>query len=231
MEEVDQRVKELKTQFERSKNVDNGENKRLSDKYKILNIELETLLDDGANQREERNKLYDERAHIKGLLNKAYNTLRSPREENRKANDEYYTAIREACEERKEKKHLEKIQYEADKCQEAARQELELASLPAFEYEIILCDTLGAFFMDICQNADETYFMGSSNNSKKKGNNKITTKEKKSDTLKSPLSTMEGFFEVKLNNHNAIEVNKKKATEKVTAMTANEEETIINIEA
>jgi hypothetical protein len=35
-----------------------------------------------------------------------------------------------------------------------------------------------------------------------------------------------------LNNHNAIEVNKKKATEKVAAMTADEEEeTIINIEA
>lgn len=114
------------------KNVDDGENRRLSDKYEILNIELKTLLDDRAKQREERNQLYDERTCIKGLLDEAYSTLRSSREENRKANDEYYTAVREAREKRKEKECLEKIQYEADKHQKAARQELELASLPAF---------------------------------------------------------------------------------------------------
>lgn len=94
------------------KNVDDGENRRLSDKYEILSIELKTLLDDRAEQCEERNKLYDERTRIKGLLDEAYCTLRSSREENRKANDEYYTAVREAREKWKEKG---KIQYEADK--------------------------------------------------------------------------------------------------------------------
>lgn len=91
------------------KSVDDGENKRLSDKYEILNIELKTLLDDGAKQREERNKLYNERTHIKELLDEVYNTLRSSREENCKANDEYYTAVLEAHEKRKEKERLEKI--------------------------------------------------------------------------------------------------------------------------
>lgn len=102
--------------------------------------------------------------------------------------------------------------------------------------------------------------MGSSNNNKKKRNNKAITKEKKSDTLKLPLPTMEDFFEVKvtvptkiceipatlekLNERrayylaeqpNATEANKKKMAEKIVVMTANEEEeeeeTIIDIEA
>lgn len=127
------------------KNVDDGENKRLSDEYEILNEELKTLLTDGAKQREERNKLYDERTRIKLQLDEAFNSLRSSRDEHRKANDEYYTAVREAREKRKETERLEKIKFEIEKREEVARQELELASLPAFEQEIILCDTLSAF--------------------------------------------------------------------------------------
>lgn len=110
------------------------------------------------------------------------------------------------------------------------------------------------------KDVNEIYFMGSSNNNKKKRNNKAITKEKKSDTLKLPLPTMEDFFEVKvtvptkiceipatlekLNERrayylaeqpNATEANKKKMAEKIVVMTANEEEeeeeTIIDIEA
>ncbi|KAI7890611.1 uncharacterized protein EV154DRAFT_510984, partial [Mucor mucedo] len=127
------------------KNVDDGENKRLSDEYELLNEELKTLLTDGAKQRDERNKLYDERTRIKLQLDEAFNTLRSSRDEHRKANDEYYTAVREARERRKETERLDKIKQEVEKREEVARQELELASLPAFEQEIILCDTLSAF--------------------------------------------------------------------------------------
>jgi hypothetical protein len=258
------------------KNVDDGENKRLSDQYEILNAELKTLLDNGAKQRDERTKLYDERTRVKGLLDEAYNSLRTSRDEFRKANDEYYTAVREAREKRKENERLEKIQYEAEKREEAARQELELASLPAFEHEIILCDTLAAFLQSFLAKSgivsdaaasdaanieansnnapqgfvlkkkedDDFYFMGGANN-KKKGGNVKAPKEKRSDALKLPLSTMEDFFEVKVTVPTKIseipatleklkdrkayykaeqpkvtEANKKKAEEKIAAMAA-----------
>lgn len=121
-----------------------------------MNEELKSLLTDGAKQREERNKLYDERTRIKLLLDEAFNTLRSSRDEHRKANDEYYTAVRESREKRKEVERLEKIKYEVEKREEVARQELELASLPAFEQEIILCDTLSAFLQGFVAKASGT---------------------------------------------------------------------------
>lgn len=210
------------------KNVDDGENKRLSDEYEILNEELKTLLTDGAKQRDERNKLYDERTRIKLQLDEAFNTLRSSREEHRKANDEYYTAVREARERRKETERLDKIKQEIEKREELARQELELASVPAFEQEIILCDTLAAFLQGFITKGavidstdaalDAATLEANSNNApqgfvlKKKeedevyfmgGKNKKkggvkAPKEKKSDILKLPLATMEDFFQVKV---------------------------------
>jgi hypothetical protein len=51
----------------------------------VLNAELKSLLNDGAKQREERNKLYDERTRLRGLLDEAFNTLRTSRDEHRKA--------------------------------------------------------------------------------------------------------------------------------------------------
>ncbi|KAI8888245.1 hypothetical protein K501DRAFT_321005 [Backusella circina FSU 941] len=204
--------------------IDDGESKKLSEQYDVLNEELRTLLDEGHKQYEERNKLYTERNRIKGLLDEAYNTLRTSRDEFRKSNDEYYTAVRELREARREKEHLQKIQAEAEKRQEVIRQELELASLPAFEHEITLCDNLGIYLESFLaksanqgeesakatqtaannapegfvlkkKDEDEVFFVGSKNNKKK--NNKAN-KEKKVDTLKLPLATMENFFEVKV---------------------------------
>ncbi|KAI8090532.1 hypothetical protein BDF21DRAFT_377608 [Thamnidium elegans] len=209
------------------KNVDDGENKRLSDKYELLNAELKTLIVDGAKQREERNKLYDERTRIKLLLDETYDTLRACRSEHRKAKDDYYNAAREAHEKRKETERVEKIKYEAEKREADARQELELASLPAFEHEIVLCDTLSAFLQGFVtksgqdpvnatsvttddansKNAPQGFVIKKKENdevyfmggkNKKKGGAAKAPKEKKSDILKLPLATMEDFFEVKV---------------------------------
>ncbi|GAA5808519.1 hypothetical protein MFLAVUS_001910 [Mucor flavus] len=210
------------------KNVDDGENKRLSDKYELLNAELKTLIVDGAKQREERNKLYDERTRIKLALDETYDTLRACRSEHRIAKDDYYNAAREAHEKRKETERVEKIKYEAEKREADARQELELASLPAFEREIVLCDTLSAFLQGFISksgqdavNATSSVTTDEANSKnapqgfviKKKeedevyfmgGKNKKRSgtpkgpKEKKSDILKLPLATMEDFFEVKV---------------------------------
>lgn len=275
MEDINEQQKALDRErdiySELRKNVDDGETKRLSDQYEVLNAELQTIFNDGAKQRESRNKLYDERTRIKQAMDEAYNTLRSSRDEHRKANDEYYSAVREAREKRRENERLEKIRLEAEKHEENARQELELASLPAFEHEIILCDTLAAFLQTFVSKAngsvdavtdaqttnnnssnapegfvlkkkddDEVYFMGGKN--KKKGGAKAP-KEKKSDSLRLPLSTMDDFFEVKVTvptkvseipatleklserkahykaeQPKATEVNKKKAQEKIAAM-------------
>ncbi|KAI9483608.1 MAG: hypothetical protein EXX96DRAFT_558914 [Benjaminiella poitrasii] len=127
------------------KNVDDGESKVLSETFDVLNAELKTLIDDGAKQYDKHNMVYNERNRLKALMDEAYKTIRTLRAEHNQANDAYYAAVREAREKRKEKERLEKLQHEAEKRQEAARQALELASLPAFEHEINLCDTLSVY--------------------------------------------------------------------------------------
>lgn len=263
------------------KNIDDSESKKLSEQYEKVNAELKKIQNEQAQARETRNKLYDERTRIKGLLDEEYNKLRSLRDEHRKANDEYYTFLRELREYKKELERQRRLQQEAEKRQEAARKELELASIPAFEHEITLCDNLANFLHSFlggntpaqsanandekaaggrapdASNApegvallkkserEEDYFVGSN---KKKGG-KGANKEKKTDTLKLPLATMEGFFEVKVTVPTKIsdipstleklkerkeqylaeqpkvtEANKKKAEEKIAAMLKEEEE-------
>ncbi|CDH58278.1 related to bfr1-nuclear segregation protein [Lichtheimia corymbifera JMRC:FSU:9682] len=270
------------------KNIDTEEAKKLSEQFEKAMAELNKINADQAQQREQRNKLYDERTRIKGLLDEEYNQLRSMRDEHRKANDEYYTFIRQLREYKREQEKVRKAQEEEEKRKEAAKQELELASLPAFEHEITLCDNLGKFLQSFlnkgetngtasaaanneedAKNAatggraieapdgvalvkksdrEENYFVGSGKKkgkggSKKNANAASSGATPVSDTLKLPLATMEGFFEVKVTVPTKIsdipstleklqerkayylaeqprvtEENKKKAQEKIDAM-------------
>ncbi|CEG69635.1 hypothetical protein RMATCC62417_05682 [Rhizopus microsporus] len=227
-EDIDQQQNEINRERaiydELKKNIDDSEAKKLSDRYEQLDAEFKTIQEDQNKQREARNKLYDERNRLKGLLDEEYNKLRTLRDEHRKNNDEYYTFIRKLREWKKEQEQLRKVQEENERRQEAAKQELELASLPAFENEIALCDNLSAFLesylspnhkndasadssaseianafegMVIKKKEDDFFFVG--NNKKKHGKNKEAVKDtKKSDALKLPLSTMEAFFDIKV---------------------------------
>ncbi|CAO3648087.1 unnamed protein product [Cunninghamella echinulata] len=127
------------------KNIDDSEAKKLSERYESLDAEFKKLNETANQEREQRNKLYDERNRIKGLLDEEFNQLRTLREENRKANDEYYTFVRQYREAKRELERQKKIQLEQEKRQEQLKQELELASLPAFEHEIGTCDNLIIF--------------------------------------------------------------------------------------
>ncbi|KAI8145602.1 hypothetical protein BJV82DRAFT_511571 [Fennellomyces sp. T-0311] len=263
------------------KNIDDSESKKYSEQYEKANAELKDIQNDQNQAREVRNKLYDERTRIKGLLDEEYNKLRATRDEHRKANDEYYTFIRQLREYKREQEKLRKQQIEQEKRQEAAQKELELASLPAFEHEITLCENLSNFLQGFLGGAnpaetkaaadqtasapgreinmpegvalkkkserEEDYFVGGGKKKGHKGSQ--AAKEKKSDTLKLPLSTMEGFFEVKVTVPTKIsdipntleklkerkeqylaeqpkvtEENKKRAQEKIAAMLKKEEE-------
>ncbi|KAI8989283.1 hypothetical protein BDB01DRAFT_718945 [Pilobolus umbonatus] len=204
------------------KNIDESEANKLSDRYEQLDLEFKSLSSDQNKQREARNQLYDERNRLKQLLDEEYGKLRKLRDEHRKANDEYYEFMRQLRDYKKKQEELRKVQEEADKRQEAAKLELELASLPAFENEIALCDNLSAFLEGFISNAsvkentpttdvkhiagafegmvikkkdDDVFFAG---NTKKKQQKSSTPKEKKTDTLKIPLTTMEAFFEIKV---------------------------------
>ncbi|KAI9323681.1 hypothetical protein BX666DRAFT_1846953 [Dichotomocladium elegans] len=265
------------------KHIDDGESKKLSEQYEKANAELRNIQADQTQARESRNKLYDERTRLKGLLDEEYTKLRAMRDEYRKANDEYYTFLRQLREYKKEQERQRKLQEEAAKREEAAKQELELASLPAFEHEITLCDNLANFLQSFLNKSDASangsgtaapsnttpakaggrvveapegfalksksereeenmFFMGGGG--KKKGNKRNNTnKESKTDALKLPLATMEGFFEVKVTVPTKVsdiastleklkerkayylaeqprvtEENKKKAQEKIDAM-------------
>ncbi|KAG2224460.1 hypothetical protein INT45_010526 [Circinella minor] len=272
------------------KNVDDSESKKFSEQYEKANAELKTIQTDQNQAREVRNKLYDERTRIKGLLDEEYNQLRSMRDEYRKANDEYYTFLRQLREYKREQEKLRKQQLEQEKRQEAAQQELEEASLPAFEHEITLCDNLCNFLQGFLNDGsssnkenqstpettpgqaslpggrelsipegvvlkkkserEEDYFIGGGK--KKKGTKNGPPKEKKEkavDTLKLPLATVEGFFEVKVTvptkysdipstleklkerkeqylteQPKVTEENKKRAQEKIAAMQKKYEE-------
>ncbi|KAI9265067.1 hypothetical protein BDA99DRAFT_507613 [Phascolomyces articulosus] len=274
------------------KNIDDSESKKFSEQYEKANAELKTIQGDQNQAREARNKLYDERTRIKGLLDEEYNQLRSMRDEYRKANDEYYTFLRQLREYKREQERLRKQQLEQEKRQEAAQRELELASLPAFENEITLCENLGNFLQTFLNDGaasnnkenqqaaassgqatlpggrelnlpegvvlktkserEEDYFVGGGKKKKGGKGSGGAAKEKKEkavDTLKLPLATMEGFFEIKVTVPTKIsdipatleklkerkeqylaeqpkvtEENKKRAQEKIAAMQKKEEE-------
>ncbi|EIE92139.1 hypothetical protein RO3G_16850 [Rhizopus delemar RA 99-880] len=210
---------------ELKKNIDDSEAKKLSDRYEQLDAEFKEIQGDQNKQREARNKLYDERSRLKGLLDEEYNKLRTLRDEHRKNNDEYYTFVRKLREYKKEQEQLRKVQEENEKRQEAAKQELELASLPAFENEIALCDNLAIFLesftssgskndtasstnvneiknafegMVIKKRDDDVFFAGGNKKKQNKSKESAAKEGKKSDALKLPLSTMEAFFDIKV---------------------------------
>ncbi|RCI02220.1 hypothetical protein CU098_006502 [Rhizopus stolonifer] len=276
VEDIDEQQNEINRersiQDELKKNIDDSETKRLSDRYEQLDAEFKELNAEQTKQRESRNQLYDERNRLKTQLDEEYTKLRTLRDEHRKNNDEYYTFIRQLREYKREQEQLRKVQEEQEKRQEAAQQELELASLPAFESEIALCDNLAIFLEGFISNGgktaapeevnvskvanafegmvikkrddDEEFFAGAKNKKKNNNNNKSKDpKEKKSDTLKLPLATMEAFFDIKVTvptkisevpatlqklkerkayyiaeQPKATELNKKKAEEKIAAM-------------
>ncbi|KAI8878158.1 hypothetical protein K501DRAFT_134018, partial [Backusella circina FSU 941] len=220
--------KERAIHDELKKNIDESDAKTLSDRYEELDAEFKVLYTEQGKQRETRNQLYDERNRLKTILDEEYTKLRSLRDEHRKNNDEYYSFLTKLREFKKQQEQLRKAQEEAEKRQEAAQQELELASLPAFESEIALCDNLGIFLegfisndsakstngaaqstesvadafegMVIKKKDDDVFFAGSGKKKGKKGGNKDANaaKEKKVDTLKIPLATMEAFFDIKV---------------------------------
>ncbi|KAG0172938.1 hypothetical protein DFQ28_008494 [Apophysomyces sp. BC1034] len=253
--------------------MDDSEAKKISEQYEKLDAEFKQLKDEASQGREVRNKLYDERTRLRGLLDEEYNQLRTLRDEHRKANDEYYNFLRQLREYKKEQERLRKVQEETDKRKEAAEQELEFASMPAFEHEIILCDNLAKYLQSFIggsaqgnaapklapatnnapegfvllkkSDADEDYFAGAG----KKKSKSSANKEKKTDTLKLPLATLEDFFEIKVTVPTKISeipatleklkdrktyyeaeqpkvtaANKKKAEEKIAAMLKKEEE-------
>ncbi|GAA5811133.1 hypothetical protein MFLAVUS_004562 [Mucor flavus] len=213
--------KERTIHDELKKNIDDSEAKKLSDRYEQLDQEFKELFADQSKQREARNQLYDERNRLKTLLDEEYAKMRTLRDEHRKNNDEYYTFVRQLRDFKREQEQLRKVQEENEKRQEAAKQELELAALPAFESEIALCDNLAIFLegfissnktttaavspavvaeafegMMIKKKDDEVFFAGSSKKNKQQKNK--DPKEKKSDVLKLPLATMEAFFDIKV---------------------------------
>lgn len=266
--------KEREIYGELKKNIDDSEAKKLSDRYEELDAEFKLLHADHSKQREARNQLFDERNRLKALLDEEYQKMRTMRDEHRKNNDEYYTFVRQLREYKREQEQLRKEQEENEKRQEAAKQELELAALPAFESEIALCDNLAIFLesfvssgadkksqqepsvnaaadafdgMVIKKRDEEDFFVGKSK--KKQQQKQKDPKEKKSDSLKLPLATMEAFFDIKVTvptkiseipatltklkerkeyyiaeQPKATELNKKKAEEKIKAMEKEEEE-------
>lgn len=208
---------------ELKKNIDESEAKKLSDRYEELDAELKELFADQSKQREIRNQLYDERNRLKTLLDEEYTKMRTLRDDHRKNNDEYYAFVRQLRDFKKEQEQLRKVQEENEKRQEAAKQELELAALPAFESEIALCDNLAIFLegfvssanknvaaaeapavvaqafegMVIKKKDDDVFFAGNTGKKNKQQKTK-DPKEKKSDVLKLPLATMEAFFDIKV---------------------------------
>ncbi|KAI7901718.1 uncharacterized protein BX663DRAFT_513809 [Cokeromyces recurvatus] len=260
---------------ELKKNIDESEAKRLSDRYEQLDAEFKKLNIEQNKQREARNKLYEERNQFKKQLDDEYNKLRSTRDEYRKNNNEYFDFLNKLKEYKREQEQLRKQQEEMEKRQEALKQELELASLPAFESEIALCDNLAIFLegflisdnksnansdeahpnvtdnafegMVIKKRDDENFFVGKP--IKKKQQKNKETKEKKDDSLKIPLATMEAFFDIKVTVPTKVseipatlkklkerkayyiaeqpkitELNKKKAIERIAAIEKEEEE-------
>ncbi|KAI7868457.1 hypothetical protein BDF14DRAFT_1793401 [Spinellus fusiger] len=136
--------------------IDDGDAKKYSEQFETHNNEYKKIVEEEIKLRDSHNKLRDERTRLRGLLDEEFNALRTLRDEHRKANDEYYTFIRQFREQKRAQERQRKLQAEADQRKELAEQELELASMPAFSSEIALCDNLAKYLSGFVSSGNAT---------------------------------------------------------------------------
>ncbi|RUP42724.1 hypothetical protein BC936DRAFT_138166 [Jimgerdemannia flammicorona] len=130
------------TYDELKKTIDDSGARAISQEFDEVRAQLDALQKDYQSDREKRDELYNEQTALRQQLDEAYSDLRALRDEYKAKNDEYYAHQRQAQIQRREAARIKQQVIDEEKRQAAARNERELAEIPAFEEEIITCENL-----------------------------------------------------------------------------------------
>ncbi|KAG0245584.1 hypothetical protein BGX31_007101 [Mortierella sp. GBA43] len=122
--------------------VDDSASKALSAEYNKLQAELDEITKAKDEVWKKRNDLFDERTRLQKELDAEYQRKKT-------VNDEYYAAVREFSKFQKEEQARRQEEYQAKKQQEQeekrlaiAKEERELAEIPAYTNEIVICENV-----------------------------------------------------------------------------------------
>ncbi|KAK3806766.1 MAG: hypothetical protein J3Q66DRAFT_319206 [Benniella sp.] len=122
--------------------IDDSETKALSAEYNEVQAKLDEINKAKDEDWKKRNDLFDERTRLQGEIDAEYQHKKA-------VNDEYFAALREFNKFQQEEKVRRQKEFQAKKQQEKeelllakAREERELAEIPAFSNEIITCESV-----------------------------------------------------------------------------------------
>ena len=124
------------------KQLDDPESKTISDRYDQIKGELDELRKESDEAHAGRAKLFEERDNLQAQMNSLFSAKRASAQQFRDANDRYWTKVNEDRARRAEKARMQRAAEEAQKKLEHAQRLREEASLPAYQAEIEVCQTL-----------------------------------------------------------------------------------------
>lgn len=122
--------------------IDDTASKALSAEYNQVQAELDEITKAKDEVWKKRNDLFDERNRLQKELDAEYQRKKT-------VNDEYFAAVREFSKYQKEEQARKQEEYQAKKQQELeekrlaiAKEERELAEIPAYTNEIVICENV-----------------------------------------------------------------------------------------
>ncbi|KAF8925128.1 hypothetical protein BGZ58_001113 [Dissophora ornata] len=135
--------------------IDDQTAKALSAEYNQVQAELDEISKAKDEVWKKRNDLFDERTRLQKELDVEYQRKKT-------VNDEYFNAVREFTKFQQEEQTRKREEYQAKKQQELeekrlaiAKEERELAEIPAYSNEIVTCDSVYKYLLQF--NNDEKY--------------------------------------------------------------------------
>ncbi|KAF9152555.1 hypothetical protein BG015_005076 [Linnemannia schmuckeri] len=127
--------------------IDDQTAKALSAEYNQIQAQLDEITKSKDEVWKKRNDLFDERTRLQKELDAEYQRKKT-------VNDEYFNALREYNKHQQEMQVRKREEYQAKKQQEleekrlaVAKEERELAEIPAFTNEIITCDSVYKYLL------------------------------------------------------------------------------------
>ncbi|KAF9280636.1 hypothetical protein BGZ88_012085 [Linnemannia elongata] len=127
--------------------IDDQTAKALSAEYNQIQAQLDEITKSKDEVWKKRNDLFDERTRLQKELDTEYQRKKT-------VNDEYFNALREYNKHQQEMQVRKREEYQAKKQQEleekrlaVAKEERELAEIPAFTNEIITCDSVYKYLL------------------------------------------------------------------------------------
>ena len=122
--------------------LDDPETKAISDRYEKLKAEFEDLKREGDEAYASRNKLFDERNALQGVIDTLWSMKKESQQRYKDANDRYWVKAKEEQARRAERIRQQRAADEQQRKLDLVERLREEASSPAYQIEIQDCQTL-----------------------------------------------------------------------------------------